>query len=161
MLIRHNLIVARRWRSSRTALRTFCGSSETPRRRFVASTTSNSSAVLGGSTMFGWQPTSKKLPKISAFFEAGGAIRGADMSLSLTRGIAVQQRLPAGCAAFLAQQCCCCAASPLCDCCAQLLRHAPLLCAAGQPKLCVISARADRRPTPVPGPCVRAAANIS
>ena len=63
------------------------------------------------------------------------------MSLSLTRGIAVQQRLPAGCTAFLAQQCCCCAASPLCDCCAQLLRHAPLLCAAGQPKLCVISLR--------------------
>lgn len=72
------------------------------------------------------------------------------MSLSLTRGIAVQQRLPAGCAAFLAQQCCCCAASPLCDCCAQLLRHAPLLCAAGQPKLCVISARADRSRPPYP-----------
>ena len=49
------------------------------------------------------------------------------MSLSLTRGIAVQQRLPAGCAAFLAQQCCCCAASlrattaPSCYACRVLL----------------------------------------
>ena len=49
---------------------------------------------------------------------------------------------------------------PSCHYCAQLLRMPRPPYAAGQPKLCVISARADRRPTPVPGPCVHAARSL-
>ena len=75
------------------------------------------------------------------------------MSLSLTRGLAVQQRLPAGFAAFLAQQCCCCAASlrattaTSCYACRVLLMR-------GRAAKTMRHLRADRRPTPVPGPCV-------